>query len=216
MNIGNGCFAYVPQAVTKNTAALKEFSKGLLPLRLKRGSGVADAELAINLNWTHVDEIRRGLCGLFESICPAGAPAPPKLPAAMVHAIANLAEFVALAGTNLPRKRKDAIENVPEFDSPTFLACQLKGLATGNALLDARATVEAIDVQVAQRVAWDRVPVARRMALGLEPITEFFPENLFRDALTDLKVLGLIDHNQLQLTPLAEALLRAAGVQRNQ
>jgi hypothetical protein len=77
--------------------------------------------------------------------------------------IAKLAEFVVHARTHVPRAgNSHEILYAPEAEASPRLAQQLAQLAKGSALLDGRDHVNAVDMALVTRVAFDSMPAARR------------------------------------------------------
>ncbi len=80
--------------------------------------------------------------------------------------VANLAEFVVHARTQVPREGYSReLLYVPESEASPRLAHQLAQLAKGSALLDGRDQVNQVDMALVRRVAFDSMPAARRAIL---------------------------------------------------
>jgi len=141
----------------------------------------------------------------------------PTLPLELELKLAALGEFAVRARTQVPRDgRSKDILNVPEAESATRLPQQLAQLAKGSALIGGRDVADGEDYAIARRAALDSIPAVRRKILdaliaGREH-THFgagLPASTFKYAKEELDALGLVD---LGLTPLAEDLLRKAGI----
>ena len=116
-----------------------------------------------------------------------------------LHRLAALAEFTVRARTHVARDRWKGIIYAPEPEGPTRLAQQLCQLAKGSALLVGRRTVEAEDMDLVCRVAFDCIPATRRAVLencinterGKQPMSLSVPGSTLSYAREDLGSVGL-------------------------
>jgi hypothetical protein len=123
--------------------------------------------------------------------------------------IANLAEFVVRARTHVPRESySHEILYKPEAEASPRLAQQLAQLAKGSALLDGRTHVDAVDMTLVRRVAFDSMPADRRSVLdhlGKQhgPISQTdliealaMKKPFVQRRVEDLGIVGLVDCKQ--------------------
>jgi hypothetical protein len=140
----------------------------------------------------------------------------PTIPGDLKDRIGALAEIVARGRTAILRERDDTLGYLPQPEGSTRLAQQFCQLAKGSARLEARAAVEACDVNIVQRVAFDTMPPNRAKVLhALLNGQTVESSGLARTTLSrvrqDLHHVGLIDGDD-QLTAEARALFTRAGI----
>lgn len=134
--------------------------------------------------------------------------------------LASLAEFAVRARTHVARDHRKVIIYTPEPEGPTRLAQQLCQLAKGSARLLGRTTVEAEDMDLVRRVAFDCIPVVRRKILddcidtklGAQPGKLSIPATTLSYARADLASVGLLEDKGKSLSLLARDLLVQAGI----
>ena len=186
-------------------------------IRSHRPGGVDAALQAMNQDVRRVkEELRQAVHDLFAGI--PGDVTDVDVARDFQLQIAALAEVAVRARTHVARDRsKDIIYN-PEPEAPTRLAQQLCQLAKGSALLIGRRAVEAEDLALVRRVAFDCIPATRREILedcigterGGQSGKLSAPEATLSYAREDLRSVGLL--TVTTLSELARELLAQAGV----
>jgi hypothetical protein len=145
-------------ALDHHYSIFQALGERFIQVRSKRPGGVQAALRALNQKPANVREhLNNAVIELFAGI---GGRKVPVLNAEQELRIANLAEFVVRARTQVPRDgHTREILCKPEPESSPRLVQQLTQLAKGSALLDARTHVDETDISLVRRVAFDTMPV---------------------------------------------------------
>ena len=203
--------------VDRHWAIFQSLGERFVMVRWHRPDGRQAAIRAMNQDVQGAKhELREAVHGLLAAL-PDGDVA---VSAADQGRLAALAEFAVRARTHVARDRQKHVIYQPEAEGPTRLAQQLCQLVKGSALIGGRTTVEAEDMDLAYRVAFDCIPPFRRLVLegciNTEQGEQPQPKALaIREATLsyvrqDLSLVGLLD--QTTLSELALGLLREVGI----
>ena len=152
-------------AIDSYFSVFQSLGERFVLIRLARPDGVPSAICAITQDRIKArDELREAVRHLFTELLDFE----PEISQENLERIAALAEFTVRARTHVPRSGygDKHIEYLPEPEAPTRLGQQLAQLAKGSALIGPRCEVEAEDLTLVKRVAFDCVPVVRRKILA--------------------------------------------------
>jgi hypothetical protein len=206
----------VTPEVDRYTSVFGALGDRFVIVRWKRVGGIDAALTAMHQDQQAKDsqmrEAVRMLFGVMES-----APEP-DLSMELKRAIAATAELIAVGRTAVKRERDESIEYAPEPEGATRLAQQFCQLAKGSARLEARSHVDAADLAIVQRVAFDTLPPQRAAVLrsllngqASTTTTTGLKRHALNRAVEDLKELDLLDGHG-KLTTEARSLAAIAGL----
>lgn len=191
----------VTPEVDRYTSVFGALGERFVMIRWKRIGGIEAALTAMNQDHQAKDaQMKAAVHLLFGALKTAPEP---ELSSGLKRAIAATAELIAVGRTAVKRERDErTIDYVPEAEGATRLAQQFCQLAKGSARLEARTEVEAADLAVAQRVAFDTLPPNRaavlRSLLNGAPATEAttgLKRHALHRAVEDLKELDMLDRD---------------------
>ncbi len=198
--------------VDRHYSVFQTLGERFVMIRWHRPGGVEAALKAMNQNCEErAKDLREAVHALMSGLGKQS----PKLSPVLQHKVASLAEFAVRGRTHLPRNGyTKEIDYLPEPEAATRLAQQLAQLAKGSALLGARSSVEREDFQLAQRVAFDCIPAARRRLLDTllrgEPADKSrLPSSTLSYVREELQALDLMTGDGM--SDLARTLLASAG-----
>jgi hypothetical protein len=187
----------VTPEVDRHTAVFGALGERFVQIRWRRIGGVEAALTAMDQDLSaKVVAMRTAVHNLFDAMRNAPIPG---MPEDIKRAIASVAEVVARGRTPIQRERDDSVDYVPESEGATRLAQQLCQLAKGSARLEGRAMVDATDLAVVHRVAFDTMPpkraaVLRALMRGESAEASGLALTTRKRALEDLEMVGLIDN----------------------
>jgi DNA-binding transcriptional ArsR family regulator len=159
--------AGVTQDIDLHYSVYQTLGERFVQIRWKRPGGIRAALMAMKQKSVQATRslLDRAVYRLLKPIF-ASPQVSPHISAAYLRRIANLAEFTVRARTHVPRDGYSReILYMPEAEASPRLAQQFEQLARGSALLDGRSDVNAIDIEVVQRVAMDSIKADRRAIL---------------------------------------------------
>jgi hypothetical protein len=206
----------VTPEVDRYTSVFGALGERFLIIRWKRIGGIDAALTAMDQDHRAKDaQMREAVRTLFGAL---NAAPDPELSVELKRAIAATAELIAVGRTAVKRERDEKIDYVPEPEGATRLAQQFCQLAKGSACLEARSDVDAADLAIVQRVAFDTLPpnraaVLRSLLNGVLPTeaTTGLKRHALSRAVDDLKELDLVDARG-KLAPDKRNLAAIAGL----
>ncbi|MGD0909136.1 MAG: hypothetical protein ABSA96_16260, partial [Candidatus Acidiferrales bacterium] len=212
-------FAGAVPDIDKHWALFQRLGERFLRVRWPRAGGVETALMAMKHTVGTAKVLREAVHSLLKPILEK--PNSPAISAGMEYRIANLSELIALSRSYIERERiTHEVVGVPITEGNTRLPQQLCQIARGSALLDGRTSISEGDFKLICRVAFDSLPPVRQGVLkavmqAKSPFSEGLPPATTNRAVEDLRLTGVLtpqDNPKLNLTDLAQELLREAGL----
>jgi hypothetical protein len=202
----------VTPKVDRYTSVFGALGERFIMIRWKRVAGVDAALTAMQQDHAAKDTaMRQAVRTLFDAMKHAPEPS---IPPPLKLAIAATAELIARGRTAVERERDDRIEYEPEPEGATRLAQQFCQLAKGSARLESREYVDAADLALVHRVAFDtlhphRTAVLRALVKGDRADAAKLAPTTLRRVLEDLQMVGLTDKGGFTTEVRGWSVLRA-------